>query len=337
VIRLSFFALALVVVPGALLCACAYLILKGRNRCKADRVAEEQAKFLARNPARDEAKRLLEEARNGPLAEGPCHGCGCNGMALHDDGWHCAKCARMWPRVGPGEVCATCDGTAEVNGEQIVPGVFWGARCPDCTEPPTEIDERTAKEIAEATRDALAGMGADEPSAPEEGHMAPVCNCRDCGTGEGGLQPSCFQCHPDVVDVALDSFPKHGGTWDARTGVMHVIYDDGHCECGRHRAYVFGVDAANAPDYTATYTASNGTTSTTLASAPNDEGEVSDAEWDEIMAKLPDGAQVVSVGPRLCAVCPVGRVVRWSKPENAWLLTDYATATAARAALGLAT
>jgi hypothetical protein len=61
VIRLSFLSLALVLVPGAFLCVCAYLILKGRSRRKADRVAEEQARYLPRNPARDEAKKALPD------------------------------------------------------------------------------------------------------------------------------------------------------------------------------------------------------------------------------------------------------------------------------------
>jgi ferredoxin len=238
VIRLSFLAMALVVVPGALLCACAYLILKGRNRCKADRVAEEQAKFLPRNPARDDAKADLLRAEHDRITEERERR-----FMAGTEGPPCPRCG----------MCAPC-----------VPG------CPV---------------------DALGGT--DEPSAPEDQYVIGA----DPAIGPGRTY-SFWSPPKDKADEFAQRFWSGLGE---------------------------------------TFTASNGTTSTTLASAPNDEGEVSDAEWDEIMAKLPAGYCPVSVGPRLCAVSPDRSlpVVRWSRATNAWLGgVDVVTATAARAALG---
>jgi hypothetical protein len=298
VIRLSFLSLALVLVPGALLCVCAYLILKGRRTRKfnpIERLREEQARYLPRNPARDEAQKELARAqkrlgkpvgltcaetlgamqRKHDAPERHCLYPACSEKHAEDSGF----CGGHRALMRDGALCCPHCGDALCMG-----GPQRGT-CPAC----------------------LCTPGTDEPSAPEEGHGMPA-----------------------------------GWKWDADGYYYKMIGADP--AIGPDCTYSFWSPPEDKADEFAqrfwsglgeAFTASSGTAGTTLT--VNDEGEVSDAEWDEIMAKLPDGAQVVSVGPRLCAVCPVGRVVRWSKPENAWLLTDYATATAARAALGLAT
>jgi hypothetical protein len=337
VIRLSFLALALVVVPGALLFVLVALILKQRRRSRSERIAEEQAKFLPRNPARDEAKKALEDAQDAvgareALAEGGSnvsHEEVMRSLSGNFAGAECVRC-KLW-LDHPGHHMAydsearsvlwwsdedegrlKTEIGADLLGEEpalkhVVRNgrVEWhksGAFCDSCG-----VLRCTDGPQKGTCPRCLCTPGTDEPSAPEEGHGMPA-----------------------------------GWKWDADGYYYKMIGADP--AIGPDCTYSFWSPPEDKADEFAqrfwsglgeAFTASSGTAGTTLT--VNDEGEVSDAEWDEIMAKLPDGAQVVSVGPRLCAVCPVGRVVRWSKPENAWLLTDYATATAARAALGLAT
>jgi hypothetical protein len=165
VIRLSFLSLALVLVPGALLCVCAYLILKGRRARKfnpTERVREEQARYLPRNPARDEAQKELARAqkrlgkpvgltcaetlgamqRKHDAPERHCLYPACSEKHAEDSGF----CGGHRALMRDGALCCPHCGDALCMG-----GPQRGT-CPAC----------------------LCTPGTDEPSAPEEGPGMPA-------------------------------------------------------------------------------------------------------------------------------------------------------------------
>lgn len=121
-IRLSFLALALAVVPGALLFVIVALILKQRRRSRSERIAEEQAKFLPRNPARDEAQQELARAQKRLVKPIGAH--------VHSDSpaaagaWGCDVCTNLRARRAL-ELAGTDEPSAPEEGHWTDADVEW--------------------------------------------------------------------------------------------------------------------------------------------------------------------------------------------------------------------
>jgi hypothetical protein len=320
VIRLSFLSLALVLVPGAFLCVCAYLILKGRSRRKADRVAEEQARYLPRNPARDWAKCRLDEVQECDT----CAFCGSD-ETMSDDGFAvCAQCRRPRGR-------SLCGANFAGGGCERWPGHvgMHQAKCDDpCCGPAgvlswsDEDEKRLMDELAADLRGEDPALKHIVRNGRVEWHK-PLSPLHEVGNGT--------ETEYELMLAGTDepSAPEEGRYHFAPGGAYVFDWSDP----AHHYAWETGKALV--------YTASNGTTSTTLTvNNPGDQCAVSDqcAPISDWPSSHPMGHQLVFLGAgnMLCAVASDGSVSRYSRPQVGWVSVSETLARMAREALGRA-
>lgn len=141
----------------------AALVLRGRSRKKADRVAEAQSRFLPKNPAREEAKRLLEEALDvaeskAALAEG-------GPLLSHEEVKRSCglsyeeTLAAMQRKQSHPEHCCFYPACSEVPGAGSLYCPFHG--------------EKLKREALQWAVEWVERAGVGEPSGPEDGNRVP--------------------------------------------------------------------------------------------------------------------------------------------------------------------